>query len=83
MKADFSWSHADPEQAAGMCRVAGLIWGWWRLVGPVVNDRAGGSGCPGRQNSTLDTWTACFSDHMPQVEPGNGSYTEAARFTII
>lgn len=24
------------------------------LVGPVVDDRAGESGCPGRQNSTLE-----------------------------
>lgn len=75
----FTRSHADPEQAAGMQGGGADLVGLVELVGPVVADRASeAAALPGR-TPPWSTWTACFSDQMPQVEPGNGSYTEAAR----
>lgn len=80
MKADFSRGATQTHSRQLACRVAGLIWGgwwsWWAqlwTIGPVSLAALAGRTPP------WSTWTACFSDQMPQVEPGKGSYTEAAR----
>lgn len=71
-----TWSHADPEQTAGMQGGGADLVG---LLGPVVANGAGEAGGTARQNSALEHKDSMLFRPDATGRAGNGSYTEAAK----
>lgn len=74
-----TWSHADPEQTAGMQGGGADLVGLVGLLGPVVANGAGEAGGTARQNSALEHKDSMLFRPDATGRAGNGSYTEAAK----
>ena len=79
----FTWSHADPEQTAGMQGGGADLVGLVELVGPVVADRAGEAGGPARQNSALEHMDSMLFRPDATGKAGKWLIHRGSKVTII